>query len=198
MGVTGPDDVTRLAADALERSQEIARSVHDLSHRLHPAKLRLLGLVAALQALCVELSQSRPTITFTHDQVPPRLPADATLSLFRVVQEALHNAIKYSHASEVKVHLAGSPLGLSVTVVDDGVGFDVDAVAASGLGLVSMKERLEAIDGSLEIRSRAGRGTRVEAMVPAEILQRGEALWPDLEAGPVMVGHDQTASRGLV
>jgi signal transduction histidine kinase len=198
MGGAERSDLTRLSADALERSHGIARSVHDLSHRLHPAKLRLLGLVAALQALCLELSHAGLSITFTHDHVPSRLAAEATLSLFRVVQEALYNAIKYSQASEVVVHLAGSPLGLTVTVVDDGVGFDVPAASASGLGLVSMKERLEAIDGSLEIRSSRGHGTRVEASVPAAIVERGEALWPDLDFGAGPVVHEDAARRGVV
>ena len=79
---------------------DIARSVHDLSHRLHPAKLRLIGLVAALHALQRELSRSDPTITFTHEHVPANLPPDLTLSLFRIVQEALQNAMKYSRARQ--------------------------------------------------------------------------------------------------
>ena len=109
VGVADPGEVKRLAAEARARTQEIARSVHDLSHSLHPAKLRLIGLVAALQALRLELSHSGIAIAFTHDNVPSTLSADVTLCLFRVVQEALQNAIKYSQAKEVAVHLAGSP-----------------------------------------------------------------------------------------
>ena len=171
VGGADPGDVKRLAAEARARAQEIAKSVHDLSHRLHPAKLRLIGLVAALQALRLELSQSGIAIAFTHDNVPSTLSPDLTLCLFRVVQEALQNAIKYSKAREVSVHLGGSPLGLTLSVVDDGVGFDVEAVWGKGLGLVSMKERLEAIGGSLEIRSSPGLGTRVEATVPLDVVQ---------------------------
>ncbi len=170
VGGADRDDVKRMAVEALDRAQGIAKSVHDLSHRLHPAKLRLIGLVAALQALRHELSQSGITITFTHDSVPAALSPDLTLCLFRVVQEALHNAIKYSQAKEVSVHLAGGPQGLTLSVVDDGVGFDVDAVWGKGLGLVSMKERLEAIGGSLEIRSHPGASTTVLAMVPFDVV----------------------------
>jgi signal transduction histidine kinase len=180
VGVADHDEVKRLAAEALARAQEIGKSVHDLSHRLHPAKLRLIGLVAALQALRLELSQSGIAIAFTHDNVPSTLSADVTLCLFRVVQEALQNAIKYSKAREVSVHLAGSPLGLTLSVVDDGAGFDVDAVWGKGLGLVSMKERLEAIGGSLEIRSTPGLGTRVEATAPLDVVQGGAAR-PDVK-----------------
>jgi signal transduction histidine kinase len=139
-----------------------------------PAKLRLLGLVAALQALRLELSHSGIAIAFTHHDVPTTLSADLTLCLFRVVQEALQNAIKYSQAGEVSVHLAGSRHGLTLSVVDDGVGFDVEVAWSKGLGLVSMKERLEAIGGSLDIRSDPDVGTRLEATVPLDIAARAK------------------------
>jgi signal transduction histidine kinase len=175
VGGANPGDIKQLASEARTRTQDIARSVHDLSHRLHPAKLRLLGLVAALQTLCVESSQSGLVIAFTPDNVPSTLSTDVTLCLYRVVQEALQNAIKYSQAKKIAVHLAGSTSGLALSVVDDGVGFDVDMMEAKGLGLVSMKERLEAIGGSLEICSAPGEGARVEAAIPLHLIETGTA-----------------------
>ena len=168
LGEAESNEVKRLAGEALLRTQEIAKSVHDLSHSLHPAKLRLIGLIPALQTLRNELQSSGIPITFTHEQVPPSLSGDVTLCLFRVVQEALQNAIKYSKATEIAVTLAGTPGGLALSVVDDGMGFEVEDVWGKGLGLVSMKERLEAIGGSLEIYSKPGAGTRVEAIAPAD------------------------------
>jgi signal transduction histidine kinase len=153
--------------------------VHALSHSLHPAKLRLIGLVASLQTLCLELSHSGVAIAFTHDHVPSKLSADVTLCLFRVAQEALQNAINYSQAKDVAVRLAGSRIGLTLSVVDKGVGFDVEVAWAKGLGLGSMKERLEGIGGFLEIRSGPGHGTRVEATVPLAVIQSGEATRPE-------------------
>ena len=164
----------QLAGEALARAREIAKSVHDLSHRLHPARLRLIGLVAALQALRYELAQPGTVITFTHDDVPSTLSPDVTLCLFRVAQEALQNAIKYSNARQISVRLAGGPREITLSVVDEGVGFDVDAMWAKGLGLVSMKERLDAIGGSLEIHSAAGVGTRVDATVPLDVAHHGD------------------------
>jgi signal transduction histidine kinase len=174
-----PGEVKRFAAEARARMQEIAKNVHEVSHRLHPAKLRLIGLVSALETLRLELSHSGIAITFTHENVPPTLSADVTLCMFRVVQEALQNAIKHSQGKEVSVHLAGSPNRLTLSVVDNGVGFDADVMWAEGLGLVSMKERLEAIGGSLEIRSSPGGGTRVEATVPLDVIKSGGATQPD-------------------
>jgi len=164
-------EAEHLAGEAFTRAQGIARSVHDLSHRLHPAKLRLIGLVAALKGLQHELSTPDTSITFTYDQVPPVLPPDITLCLFRVVQEALHNALKHSKAREISVHLAGESQRLVLTVADDGVGFDVDAAWGSGLGLISMRERLETIDGSFTIRSTPGAGTCLDVVVPLHVTE---------------------------
>ena len=159
-------DTEPLAGEALNRAQDLARSVHDLSHRLHPTKLRLIGLVPALQALQRELSRSDTTIAFTHEGVPANLPLDLTLSVFRVVQEAVQNALKHGRARTVTVDLRGGSNGLALTVSDDGVGFDVDAAWGEGLGLISMGERIEAIEGTLDIRSTPGGGTCLTITVP--------------------------------
>ena len=148
--------------EALNRAHDLARSVHDLSHRLHPAKLRLIGLVAALEGLQREpMSGGIPT-TFTHEHVPKNLPADVTLCLFRISQEALQNANKYSAADHVSLHLAGSATAISLTIADNGVGFDVDEAMGRGLGLISMGERLDAVGGTLNIVTNPGAGTRLE------------------------------------
>jgi signal transduction histidine kinase len=162
----------RFARTALSRAHGLAKSVHELSHRLHPVKLRLLGLPAALNSLPQELSRPGVTITFTHANVPDALPEDVTLCLYRVVQEALQNAVKHSSAREILVHLQGGDAGLTATVVDDGAGFDVDAQFGKGLGLVSMTERLEAVGGTLKIRSAPGGGTRLKMTVPAAVAAR--------------------------
>jgi signal transduction histidine kinase len=155
-----------LTHETLERAQSIARSVHDLSHRLHPAKLRLIGLVSALQGLRRELSQPDLAITFNHENVPQALPEELALCLFRIVQEALHNAIKYSHGHHVTVDLRGDADALTLTVADDGIGFDVGTTWRKGIGLISMHERLEAVGGTLTIDSKPGSGTRLLVAIP--------------------------------
>jgi len=151
--------------ELMERVESLAKSVHDLSHRLYPAKLRLLGLVAGIKSLQRDFSQPDVRVVFTHEIGAAVIPHDVTLCLFRVVQEGLTNAIKHSGAREIFVNLADNGNGLALTIVDDGSGFDVDTRYGKGLGLISMKERLEAVGGSLAIQSAPGSGTRIEASV---------------------------------
>ena len=157
----------RVVQGAFDRAQGVARSVHALSHRLHPVRLQMLGLVASLHGLARELSTADVPILFSHEDVPVDVPEEITLCLFRVVQEALQNAVKHSAATRVSVHLSGTHVsGLLLTVDDDGIGFNVEEAWTCGLGLLSMTERIESVDGALNIRSTRGRGTRLEVVVP--------------------------------
>jgi signal transduction histidine kinase len=165
-----------LVHEVLDRARDVGRSVHELSHRLHPAKLRLIGLVPALHGLQREMSQANAAITFAHYDVPPALSPDLTLCLFRVVQEALQNALKYGKANNISVLLRGEPSQLVLTVTDDGIGFDVAAVWGKGLGLISMQERVEAMGGTCEIHSHPGAGTRLEVITPLRLMQGSETV----------------------
>jgi signal transduction histidine kinase len=168
-------ETARLAALASVRAQTIARDVHDLAYRLYPATLRVLGLVPALQALQREMERSVIVVNLVHESIPESLPQDVTLCVFRVVQEALQNAVKYSAAREVSVSLDGTPYRLQVTIADDGMGFDVGAALGKGLGLVSMSERIEALNGTFEIHSAPGAGTRLVMNVPLAAEARVQA-----------------------
>ncbi len=164
----GPDrqeDRQRLANHALDRAEGVARSLRSLSHRLHPSSLRLIGIVSALGGLQRDLSTAETSITFTHQDAPVALPQEVALCLYRVAQEALHNAIKHGGATTISVHLQGTSDRLALTITDDGRGFDVEA-AGGGLGLISMQERVEQIGGTLQIRSRPGGGTSLEVTTP--------------------------------
>ena len=154
----------------------LASHVTGISHRLHSSRLALLGLAAAAGTLCKEVSsRSGVVVEFTHENVPTRLPADAAINLFRVLQEALSNAVKHSRASRFDVSLRGANSHLELTVRDEGAGFDTEAaMTASGLGLVSMQERLKLVDGWLDIESAPGMGTTVRAQVPLTSKQDGE------------------------
>lgn len=162
--------------EALTLAEGIAKSLHELSHQLHPTRLRLLGLITALDRLRVEVSKATVPIAFTHENVPAVLAPEVMLCVFRIAQEALQNAIKHSNAAELSIDLAGGETDLTLTVTDNGVGFDTETVWQKGVGLVSMTERLEAIGGTLKIRSVIGSGTRVTATVPLFPLHNEQAV----------------------
>ena len=102
-----------------------------------------------------------------YENVPGSVPPDVSLCLFRVLQEALHNAVRHSRVRHFDVHLRGTGDAVHLTVRDEGVGFDVEAASRGlGLGLTSMKERLKLVGGELFIESQSTRGTTVLARAP--------------------------------
>jgi len=146
---------------------EIAADIHRLSYRLHPSKLDHLGLVPAVESLCKELSNDKLTIVFQHTDFPRHLSQDITLCLFRIAQEALRNTVKYSGAHIAQVKLDKLDHEISLTISDDGCGFDTDSNAMrQGLGFTSMRERLRLLDGKIEINSQLMQGTTIQVSVP--------------------------------
>lgn len=159
---------------------EIAGDVQTLSHRLHSSKLDYLGIVAALRSFCHEFSQQQNvTVNFTQQNVPASLPRDVSLCLFRIAQEALHNALKHSRTRDFTIHVFGTADGIELEVADRGGGFNLESAhARGGLGLVSMQERIHLVKGSLWIESQPGRGTRVIARVPIAAVQETSVASP--------------------
>jgi len=156
-----------LASQVLANADGIGKDLRDLSHRLHPARLRMMGLVAAIAGLQAELARPDVNIVFTHEAVSSALPREVTVSLYRVVQEALHNALKYSQARTIAIDLKGTASEIALTIADDGVGFEPDGAVGKGLGLTSMQERVDALGGTIAIHSRPGAGTTLAIRVPA-------------------------------
>jgi PAS domain S-box-containing protein len=147
---------------------EIADDVQTLSHELHSSKLDYLGVTAALRGFCREFSQQHEVaVEFSDESVPGPVPRDISLSLFRVTQEALHNALKHSGERQFFVSLRGTANEIHLEIRDRGIGFDVEkAKQDAGLGLVSMQERVHLVHGMFSIESRQNSGTRVFARVP--------------------------------
>ncbi|HEY3618510.1 MAG TPA: PAS domain S-box protein [Candidatus Sulfotelmatobacter sp.] len=153
---------------AQQRIHEIGKDVQSLSHRLHSSKLDYLGLVRAANSFCRELSeQSDVNIKFSHADVPRTIPKEVSLCLFRVLQEALQNAVKHSGVREFTVDLRGTKEAVELTVIDTGSGFDEqEAFTRQGLGLISMRERLQLVQGEFLVASGRGVGTTIRARVP--------------------------------
>jgi PAS domain S-box-containing protein len=146
-----------------ERLSDVGKDIQALSHRLHSSKLEYLGIVAATSSFCKELSeQQKVEIDFSHSGILRSVPKEISLCLFRVLQEALQNAVKHSGVRRFRVELHGTSGEIHLSVSDSGVGFDpAAAISSRGLGLISMQERVHLIDGDLAIESQPSGGTRI-------------------------------------
>ena len=147
---------------------DLGKDVQALSHRLHSSKLEYLGIVSAANGFCKELSeQQKVEIDFSHSGIPRSLPKEISLCLFRVLQEALQNAVKHSGERHFRVDLQGTSSELQLTVNDLGVGFDQEvSMDRHGIGLISMRERLKLVSGEFSIESKPGGGTMIRARIP--------------------------------
>jgi PAS domain S-box-containing protein len=150
-------------------AEATATSIQALSRTLHSSKLEILGISAAMKSLCAEFGrQNRTAIEFATN-VSYVLPHGISLCLYRILQEGLHNAVKYSGAQRIFVQLHGGSDSVELTIRDSGTGFDVESVAAgSGLGLISMQERVHLVSGTIMIESAPSRGTTIRAKIPLE------------------------------
>ena len=162
---------TQQMFDELEReTRNTFEGIRRLSHDLHPATLRLLGLAPALRSHCSEVAKRQGVeIQFSSgDDLNPVHP-DVAVCFFRIGQEALRNGVVHGGAKNLEVTLARSGDWIELTVADDGQGFDVTAAKhkGGGLGLVTMEERINLIGGDMSIVSEAGRGTTVRVRGPA-------------------------------
>jgi signal transduction histidine kinase len=145
---------------------DVARELHDISYELHPLRLRLLGLPKTLAALCREITQeSAIDVTFSGDESVAAFGAHESLCLYRIAQEALHNAVKHSGAARASVQLVRRGDTVLLIVSDSGRGFDVSR-PGEGLGLTSMRQRAQFVHGTFDVQSARGRGTRICATVP--------------------------------
>jgi signal transduction histidine kinase len=157
---------------------EISRDVQALSHQLHSSKLEYLGLATAAKSFCREVSQKHNVrVNFTENGVPRHLPEEVSVCLFRVLQEALQNAVKYSGTDHFEVRLCATTDEIRLIVRDSGTGFDMNHPANNqGLGLVSMRERVSLVKGTIVIKSKPMAGTEITVHVPADASARVSEL----------------------
>ena len=146
----------------------IGTDVRHLSHELHPALLQESGLPAALSSYCEEFSKVRGLpVSCETDESVKELSPGAALCIYRIAQEALGNAAKYSAAKKVEVRLTRSDGRVWLSVSDDGVGCAPSQIGRSGgLGLINMRERVLQLNGTFEFDSEPGRGSRVRVTIP--------------------------------
>jgi PAS domain S-box-containing protein len=163
-----PDMVHASLRDLSLKLEKIINKVSRLSHNLHSSELELLGLAVAVKGHCRECSEQLGIpVHCACDHLEEKLDGMIALAFLRVLQEALHNIVKHSGAKSITVRLTRSDGDLGLEIRDDGVGFDVEAARlAAGLGLISMRERINLISGEFKILSSPGQGTTITARAP--------------------------------
>ena len=165
---TGGDPATQ---DSLRRAQDIAAIAldesRDVARRLRPARMRELGLINAIRDMAAKAGRPVEVRFDPRLSTPDLLPVDEQMQAYRIVQEAIANAVRHASASSIIVDLQMVRGGrLQIDITDDGAGFDIRRTHGDGLGLRGMRERATSIRGTLQVRARAGRGTRVRLQVP--------------------------------
>lgn len=166
--VTGSGKVKNQIAVIAEQLKELGVDIQALSHRLHNSKLEQLGLKAAAASFCREFSEAQHVqVDFQAENVPTEVSEEISITLFRILQEALQNAIKHSGSRRFQVTLSAKPDEIELTVRDSGVGFTPGAAReGKGIGLLSMQERLKLVEGRLSVDSLPRQGTTIKASVP--------------------------------
>jgi two-component system sensor histidine kinase DegS len=167
-------DKAREELRSLKKSvRESLQDVRQIIYKLRPMSLDDLGLVPTLQRYVLTFQEeSGIAVFFTTKGAQPELKSVISLTVFRIVQEALSNVVKHAMANSVSIYLEFSKTELKLYVIDDGTGFDMgklkekDYDLSSGFGLVSMRERVELLSGEMNINSEPGKGTRLNIMIP--------------------------------
>ena len=157
---------------AIRRAQELAAialdDTRDVAYRLRPDRLVETGLVAATERLAAAVGARVRVVAEPELKTPGLLDPEDEMNVYRIVQEAVNNAVRHAAASRITVEYRRTGRELMVSVSDDGLGFDPASASQVGLGLAGMRERAVVLRAELGLRSRPGRGTTVSIVVPIE------------------------------
>lgn len=164
-----PSNVQTRMQNVRNELVQISDDIQALSHELHSSKLEYLGVVAGIRSWCKEFNERQKMEVDFRSDVPSVLPLDVGRPLFRVLQEALHNAAKHSGMKRIEVKLHEVAGEIHLTIRDFGKGFDTEAAQkGKGLGLTSMQERVRLANGTITIESKPMAGTTIRVRVPFE------------------------------
>ena len=164
----GMESIHEKLGNASELIDQLMNSIHSLAKDLRPPVLDTLGLEHSLRDLCDDfINRIGVNLDYVIDPLP-KLPESIQITLYRFLQEALTNIVKHSRASNVNVQIYNRGSVITICVLDNGVGFNPDDISF-GMGINNMKERIQLVDGNLEIQSHPGAGTQLKAFMPLDI-----------------------------
>jgi signal transduction histidine kinase len=147
-----------------------SKDIHDVSRQLHPSIIEDLGIARAIQSECRNFARrTEIEVNFKTSEIPPGISREVSITLFRIVQEALRNIQKHAGVRKAEVSLEGGDRSINLIVRDAGAGFDPEKTrTGQGLGLISITERAHSVRGTVGIDSAPGMGTRMEIRIPLE------------------------------
>jgi len=147
---------------------KLSADVHAISRQLHPSILDDLGLVDAIKSECDNFTQREGiVVTYRPKGIPPTVPRDIAVCIYRIIQEGLRNIAKHAQASKAQISLVDKDDSIHLSIKDTGIGFDPTQVKKkTGLGLASMEERVRLIQGDFSIQSKRGQGTVIRVRAP--------------------------------
>lgn len=157
--------------DCIQIIEYTREHIQNTARQLRPSMLDDLGLVEALHWYARSQAERAGCVIEVQDRLPALLSPKLETAVFRIVQEAVNNAIRHGDARRIDIAVAVDCGELALAIQDDGAGFDPDALPTdneSGLGLISMRERAELLGGRFALASRLGGGVRVEVTIPLE------------------------------
>ena len=149
-----------------QQISQISDDVQALSHELHSSKLEYLGVIGGIKSWCKEFGERQGIEINFKGNVSSPIPSEIGVTLFRILQEGLHNAVKHSGAKIIDVQITEQSNEVQLTISDAGKGFDVEAAKqGSGLGLASMEERVRLVNGKMTLESKPMTGTSIRVAV---------------------------------
>ena len=155
-----------------DQSYEIFGKIRSIARDLRPPVLDALGLRVAMQTYCTEFTRrTHLPVIFEAEDSLPELPDTYKITLYRALQEALTNVIKHAQASQVWVDLSMDDDQVTLTIQDNGIGFDEEKAGSNGIGLAGLRERITIAGGALTVSSTPKRGTILSAQFP--LLEHG-------------------------
>lgn len=162
-----PPDTSRVLDLVCSELRRVNGDLVRLAHDLHPQILEKKGLAVAIQRLCRAYGRQGLHMSFVHEELPAKLPAAVELCLYRVAQESLHNLVKHSQASAATVRLERVGTDIELRIADNGCGFDPETAGrGSPLGLLNMRDRVQSVNGTLNIISAPEMGTEIQVSIP--------------------------------
>ena len=170
MNATKEEETKNALNKISDQSTETLNDVRNISYNLHPHQIEALGITKAIRSI-IDKSSGSSKVNFIHDieNIDKIFTEENEVHIFRIVQEAISNIIKYSDSPEAIIKITCTKKSITILISDIGKGFDIENVEKGSLGLSGISERVKILGGTLSIESKRGEGTVMKILIPVII-----------------------------